>query len=165
MNKLPFYIIFFMMISSYSFSQSTSQNANASIFLLAPISITPSVGDLDFGEIILTGSSFTEIIAPSGGKLFVVEGTAGRSVSIFFNSIVIDNVAWVSTFGGTADNITFTPDVELDDGTNVNSGDSHPLEDVSGLGELNLWVGGSIFIAANQAHGDYTGLFTVTVSY
>ena len=61
--------------------------------------------------------------------------------------------------------MTFTPDVELDDATTVNSGDSHTLLDVSGVGELNLWVGGSIFIAAAQAHGDYTGLFTVTVSY
>ena len=90
---------------------------------------------------------------------------AGRSVSIFFNPIVIDNVAWIATFGGTADNISFTPDVELDDGTNINSGDFQILPDVAGLGELNLWVGGSIFIAAPQAHGDYTGLFTVTVSY
>lgn len=153
------------MISSYSFSQSTSQSSNASIFLLSPISITSSTGDLDFGEILLTGSSFTEIIAPGSGKLFVVKGMAGRSVSIFFNSIVIDNVAWVATFGGTADNITFTPDVELDDGTNINSGDFQILPDVAGLGELNLWVGGSIFIAAPQANGDYTGLFTVTVSY
>ena len=153
------------MISSYLFSQPSSQSANASIFLLAPISITPSVGDLDFGEIILTGSAFPVNMGPKSGKLFVVEGTAGRSVSIFFNSILIDNAVWVGIFGGTLDNMTFSPIVWLDDDTPVDSGDSQTLVDDSGTGKLNLWVGGSISIAAAQAHGDYTGLFTVTVSY
>lgn len=152
------------MISALTSAQ-TSQNANASIFLLSPISITPSVGDLDFGEIILTGSPLTPVIDPGSGKLFIVEGTTGRLVTITFSSIVIDNSVWVGTFGGTLDNMTFTPDVELDDGTTVASGDSHALQDAGGTGELELWVGGSLNIAAAQAHGDYTGLFTVTVSY
>lgn len=165
MNKFSLNIICFLLISSYSFSQSFNQSAGASIFLLSPISITPSTGDLDFGEIILTGSPFVEVIDPSSGKLFVVEGTAGRSVEVTFSSINIDNNAWVGLFGGTNDVMTFTPDVELDDATTVTSGDTFPLPDVGGLGELNLWVGGSISIAGTQAHGDYTGLFTVTVNY
>ncbi|GAG58191.1 unnamed protein product, partial [marine sediment metagenome] len=126
---------------------------------------TPSTGDLDFGEILMTGSGFPVNLDPSGGKKFVVEGTAGRSVTITFSSIDIDNWVWVATFGGTNDEITFTPGVELDDETTVDTGDSHLLVAVGGTGELNLWVGGSIFIAATQAHGDYSGEFTISVSY
>ena len=153
------------MITSYSFSQPVSQSAGASIFLLSPISITPSSGDLDYGEMILTGSPFTEIKTPAGGKLFIVNGTATRSVSITFSSINIDNWVWVITYGGTNGQITFTPDVELDDGTNVTSGDLFPLPNVLGVGELKVWVGGSLDIAAAQPIGDYTGQFTITVSY
>jgi hypothetical protein len=30
---------------------------------------------------------------------------------------------------------------------------------------MYIWVGGSLAIAANQANGDYTGTFTLSVAY
>ena len=143
----------------------SSQNASATAYLVVPISITSTLGDLDFGEIILTGSPLKEVLAPRNGKLFVVNGHPGRNVTFTFSSVPMDNATWVLTSGGNVDNLEFVPDVELGDGTNIYTGDAARLILKNGIGELDVWVGGSIKISANQEPGDYTGRFTLNVSY
>ena len=77
----------------------------------------------------------------------------------------MDNTLWVATFGGSVGNLEFVPDIELDSGTKVTNGAAYPLLLSGGIGELDVWVGGSIDIASDQQQGDYTGLFTLSVTY
>jgi hypothetical protein len=161
------YSLFILLFSEPLFGQNVfnSESATASANLIVPISISATVGSLDFGEIILTGSPFISSIHPTNGKYFVINGHPGRGVTIIFNSIQLSNVNWVSTFGGSTGSLDFTPDVRLENGTQVLNGNSYILNLVSGTGELVLNVGGAIDIEADQPHGFYEGLFTITVSY
>lgn len=150
-------------------SASTTVTAN----LKKGLSISQVGGGLSFGEIILTGSSAAPSIAPASGASFKVVGHPNKNVTISFGAITLNNNAWVTTIGGgTNDNMTFTPNVEQTgasssyaSATGITSGNAYPLANVSGDGNLYLWVGGEIGIGASQAHGDYTGTFTVTVAY
>ena len=162
-NILFFFIIIFSNINSQTVW--SSQNATASAYLVVPLSITATIGDLDFGEIILTGSPTSIEITPRDGKLFVVTGHPNRNVTFTFENVLMDNNAWAVSTGGRVDNLTFIPFVELDDGTSINSGDSKPLVLSGNVGKLNVWVGGKIEIAAKQEIGDYVGRFTLIVNY
>jgi len=167
MKKLFLISLIILSATPAIFSQTVfeSQNAEAYANLIVALSVTPTSGDLDFGEIILTGSPYSPAIGPKSGKLFVVNGHPARNITVTFNDIILDNNLWVAATGGAPGLLTFTPDVELDDATNVTSGSSHTLVLTGGVGEILFWVGGSISIAGTQAHGDYLGLFTLDVSY
>ncbi len=166
MKKLSFVILILsLFLTEHLFSQVTSTSARGIANLIVPLSITPVSGDLDFGEIILTGTPTTESILPRDGKLFEIIGHPNRFVTITFDNVKLDNSQWVSIYGGNTGTLIFYPDVETDDGTKVYSGDSKRLVRYGLLGKLNLWVGGSINIAANQPQGDYRGLFVISVSY
>lgn len=150
-------------------SASTTVTAN----LKKGLSISQVGGGLSFGEIILTGSATTPSIAPASGASFKVIGHPNKNVTISCSSITLSNNAWVTaTGGGTNDNMTFTPEVthtgsssSYAGASSITSGNAYQLVNVSGDGNLYMWVGGEIGIGASQAHGDYTGTFTVTVAY
>ncbi len=130
-----------------------------------PLSITATAGELDFGEIILTGSNFTTSINPFSGKLFIVNGQPGRDITVGFSNSMLNNNNWVSSFGGQLGSLEFIPDVRLNDNAIVLNGDSHTLIIAGGSGELVLNVGGSIDIQSDQPPGNYEGQFTITVAY
>jgi len=169
MKNIYCILIFILLSSSNVFAQpggkSESMEAFALVYLVVPLSITATTGDLDFGEIIHTNSPTRETLSPTNGKLFIVSGHPYRDITFTFISADMDNSVWVASFGGNVDNLQFVPDIELDDGTKVFNGDSHTLLLSGGIGELDVWVGGYIDIAADQEHGDYTGLFTLSVTY
>lgn len=168
--KKYYYILIIILISTTNlFAQpggnSASQNALGLVYLVVPLSITATAGDLDFGDIILNNSPSRESLSPTNGKLFVVSGHPNRDVTFTFVPANMDNSVWVASFGGNVGTLQFVPDIELDDGTKVFNGDSHTLILSSGIGELGVWVGGYIDIAADQEQGDYTGRFTLSVTY
>lgn len=167
MKKTNYILLSFLLAFSCINSQTifSSQNASAIAYLVVPLSITATQGDLDFGEIILSGVSTIQRMSPSSGKLFVVSGHPNRSVTFTFNSVSMNNTSWVAFSGGSVDNLEFIPDIELNSGKKVRAGDSHILQLANGLGELDVWVGGSINISPNQASGDYIGRFTLNVTY
>lgn len=70
------YIVIIVFISKFSFAQSNGYTtANASVNLIMPLSIEAGSGDLDFGEIILTGSELSEKLNPKNGQEFLTEIT------------------------------------------------------------------------------------------
>ncbi len=133
------------------------------------------MGVWTFGEIIATGATQNPSIGPAAGANFQVIGHKGKSVSVTFANANLTNNAWVTSNGGTNASLAFTPNVQQTGGsstytgpTAVTSGGSVSLANVTpqdGTGTLYLWVGGALNIAANQANGDYTGTFSVTVAY
>ncbi len=127
---------------------------------------------LDFGEIVATGSADSKSILPRNGANFKVTGHPGKSVKVNFSDVTLKNNSWVSTNGGTNDQMTFATSVEHTGGSStystgavVTSGNSYGLVNSAGTGYLYLWVGGQLDISATQANGDYTGTLTMTVIY
>lgn len=173
MKRLLLSTVLLLFIGSSIYAQS-SASATATVLaqLKKGLSISLIGGSLDFGEIILNGSPQSPTIAPSSGANFRIIGHPNKNVVITFNNVTLNNNAWVSSNGGTNGTMVFTPSVKqtgssstYESATDVVSGNSIPLVNVSGDGYLYLWVGGSLSIAANQPHGDYTGTFSITVAY
>jgi spore coat protein U-like protein len=157
--------ILFLILNSFSSAQTVTQSAMASVNLVVPLSMTAVEGSLDFGEIILTGSSFTQNINPTNGQRFLISGQPNRGITILYTSIELTNAGNPPAMIERIGNLTFTPNVENDSGVSILNGETVTLEDKGNVGEYELWVGGSIFIGSNQPHGDYTGTFTITVNY
>jgi hypothetical protein len=171
---LKFSAVFILLgLSTSLFAQSSaSATAEVTAQLKRGLSITNLDGDLDFGEIILTGSPQTPAITPGSGVRFEVTGHPNKDVAITFSGVTLDNNAWVIANGGTNGTLAFTPDVEHTGSSPtysgpvvVTTGDVVPLVNVTGTGYLYLWLGGSLAIAAAQPQGDYTGTFTMNVAY
>jgi len=164
--------IFIVFLRSNLISQTISTQGSASANLIKPLSISSFSGEINFGEIILTGSSFIQNLSPQQGKIFRVEGHPNRLTSITFNSITLSNAVWVTINGGSLGSLSFSPNVVhtgasagYENPVIVYSGNSFQLVNSGGTGLLYLWVGGSININSSQPQGDYTGTFNITVSY
>ena len=162
-----------VIFSAAVLAQSTgSANATITANLKKGLSIAKVGGSLDYGEIILNGSAQNPTITPGSGTNFKVIGHPNKPVTVTFANATLTNNAWVTTNGGTNGTITFTPNVQntgsastYTSPTAVTSGSAIPLVNVSGDGNLYLWVGGTLAIGATQAHGDYTGTITMSVAY
>jgi hypothetical protein len=166
-------LFIFFALSSAIFAQS-SANASATVTanLKKGLSISNATGNLDFGEIILTGAAQTPSIAQASGVRFDVIGHPNKDVTVTFSGLNLNNDAWVTSNGGTNGTLAFTPSVDhtgnsstYTPGTVVTSGNAVTLVNTTGNGRLYLWLGGSLAVGASQPHGDYTGSFTMNVAY
>ena len=164
----------FAVVLTFSVFAQTTANSSATVTasLIKGLSISQVGGNLDFGEIMLTGSAQTPAIAPNNGASFEVIGHPGKNVTITFGTVSLTNDVWVTTNGGTNGSLQFTPSVTQTGSSSsytgpsaVTSGNVVPLVSVSGDGNLYVWVGGSLAIGSSQAQGDYTGTFTLSVAY
>jgi len=161
-------LLFILILTAY-FNPVNSQTASASAYgrvnVIQPLSITSISGSLDFGEIILTGSTTNYTITPQQGQQFRIIGNPGRSVSITFNQTNLTNSTWVGTYGGTIGFLTFVPAVINNLNNNIVSGNFYPLITSGSVAMMELRVGGSITVSASQPQGYYSGIFTISVSY
>lgn len=167
------YILFALAFTTSIFAQATANsNVTVTSSLRKGLSISLAAGNLTFGEVILTGVAQTPTITPGNGASFKVVGHPTKNITITFAAANLTNNAWVTTNGGTNSTLVFTPSV-TQTGSNsgyvtpaaVTSGNVLPLVNVAGTGNMYVWVGGSLGVAANQAHGDYAGTFTLSVAY
>lgn len=160
-----------LIFSSNIFAQSAT--APVTINLKKALGITNEGGNLTFGDLLVTGTAQAPSIANGSGVRFLVTGHPGKDVTISFDVVTLDNDQWVSDNGGSGNGtMDFTPTMDETGssqsyaaGSAVTTGNTFPLVNLTGTGNLNLWVGGSIAVGANQAHGDYEGTLTVSVSY
>lgn len=164
MKQLMFGILFVICCINVS-GQIASTTAAGRANVIQPLSITSTGGELNFGEIILTGSTSAHQITPAQGQQFRILGNPGRSVSITFNQINLSNLGWVSLNGGTIGSLTFEPLVVSSSNSPIISGNFYPLQTSGSIAILDLRVGGLITVSSSQPQGDYTGLFTISVSY
>ncbi len=171
-KKLISLFIIFVSINDFIFSQNSSNYLAANVNLIMPLSVTTINGQINFREIILTGSTMEINLSPQFGSLFRIEGHPGRSVTINFSVQNLTNINWVNQFGGTVGQLVFTPSVVTTGSSpdyllpkSVSNGGSINLVNSNGIGIAYLWVGGTISISSNQPQGDYEGIFNLTVSY
>ena len=154
-----------MCFSNFFAQQTGYVSGEASVNLIVPLSVQAGEGDLDFGEIIVTGSAFTEKIEPFSGKKFTVVGHPGRNVTIRFNSVELTNYQLASHNDGKFGTLTFIPEVITENSQTVTDGTTFPLLKSGLVGKLQLYVGGSIPIDPKQQIGNYEGLFVLSVAY
>jgi hypothetical protein len=140
-------------------AQAATGTGTATAKVLLPLTVT-STSDLDFGVIVPSTSAATVVVSTSGGVTcgvttcigtpnagaFGVTGTAGQIVTVAagtgpFTVNSGANFMGVGTLTFSASTVTLT----------------------GGSGSFN--VGGTLSVGANQAEGDYTGSYTVTVNY
>ncbi len=158
--KLLAIVIFFFVVTTSYAQNSASDDVQVTANILAGLSIQLIQGNLDFGDIVVTGSPQTPTKTPDNGALFEVTGNINTPVTVTFNNVSLTN--------GATGSMTFTPNVEHTTTNNysspspVSSGNQVTL--TSG-GKAWLWVGGSLAVAANQETGSYSGTFTISVAY
>ncbi|WP_317152047.1 DUF4402 domain-containing protein [Sphingopyxis indica] len=151
----------------------TAANGDAEAIVLRPLSFF-KVNDLDFGSIIASNTAGTVRIAPDGTRSasggaalaggnaeparFAGLGTYNRQVNIALSPHNI----WITgpgqrmrvrdfEIGSTPTAILSTSPVRFRIG--------------APLGNYNFPVGATLYVNANQAPGDYSGTFTITLNY
>lgn len=176
MKKILFIVMLFCLYGSSAFAQSSANtNANVNIALIRGLTITTTgTNTLNFGEVVVTTSSQNVSITNENGQKFLVTGHPNRATTVTYSSsATLNNNAWVGVNGGTQSTITFTTNTADETGSSstytgpeeLESGEQINLPNVSGIGTLYLWIGGSIAIPANQPQGDYVGTINVSVAY
>ncbi len=158
-----------LLFSSNVFAQSSaSAVADISISLIKGLSISQVGGSLTFDEVVLTSSTQTPSISNVEGAHFEVVGHPNRDVTITYNDATLTNTsAWNNN-----ETLTFLATMDQSGSSTthaVNSvstgGATLPLVNETGIGKLNLWLGGSISILSTQVHGVYEGSISVAVVY
>lgn len=149
-------------VAALAFTATTAEAATATgtarAKILRPITVT-AVDDLQFGTIITGASASTVDITPAGGFTcgagLVCSGT---------NSAGSFNIT--GTTGQTV-SIAVPASVTLNSGANSMTASltSSATSAVLVANAASFTVGGSLAVGANQADGDYTGTYTVTVNY
>lgn len=154
------------------YAQQTAQ-AQSEAIVLRPLSFF-KVNDLSFGDIIPSNAAGTVTLEPDGSRTrtggvtlagnggeparFAGLGTVNRQVNISLGS----NTIWLTGPGVRMRARTFeigsTP-------TAVLSTSPTRFRITSPLGNYNFPVGATLEVGANQAPGDYSGTFTITLNY
>lgn len=157
-------VVFSFILFAYSTSMaqsSASANANVTATIQQGLSISLVAGtSIDFGTITATSSTQNPSVTPDAGANFHVNGQSSTPVTVTYSNVTLSD-------GGT-NTMTFTPNVEYTSGSTYSSGTaiaSGSTCTLSGTGDVYLWAGGSLAVAASQAAGSYSGTFTVSVAY
>jgi len=158
--------------ASPALAQAGAQS-EAEAIVLRPLSFF-KVGDLDFGDIIPSAAAGTVTLEPDGSRSrtggvtlagnggeparFAGLGSFNRQVNISLGS----NSIWITGPGTRMRVRTFeigsTP-------TAILSTSPMRFRIASPLGNYNFPVGATLEVGANQAPGDYSGTFTITLNY
>ena len=167
-------VAFALFIAPTAASPVLAQNsAQAEAIVLRPLSFF-KVSDLDFGAIIPSNAAGTVTVAPDGSRSrtggvtlaggggeparFAGLGSFNRQVNISLGS----NSIWITGPGTRMRVRNFeigsTP-------TAILSTTPTRFRITSPLGNYNFPVGGTLEVGANQAPGDYSGTFTITLNY
>ena len=152
-----------------SFGQVTA-SATASATVVAPIAISKTV-DMNFGNIAVSTSSGTVVLAPAGTRTntggVTFPATTGTVSAASFNVTGEGSYTYAITL--PAGNYTITR-VGNSETMTVNTFVSNPTVAAGGTltsGEQTLTVGATLNVSASQQAGTYTNAtgFDVTVNY
>ena len=141
---------------------SDNANANANARIIKPVRVTTQA-DMDFGDVLTSAASGTVVLATDGS----VSGNGG--------AYVFDNTnAQAAAFRVTGErfeayNVTLPTSVTLTEvgggSMSLTSFSHNSLGVLANNGQEDFNVGATLNVSADQAQGDYTGSFTVSVDY
>lgn len=159
-------------VAAPAHAQQTAQG-QAEAILLRPLSFF-KVNDLDFGDIIPSATAGTVTLEPDGSRSrtggvtlagnggeparFAGLGSLNRQVNIALGS----NTIFITGPGTRMRVRTFTIGSTP---TAVLSTAPTRFRITAPLGNYNFPVGATLEVGANQASGDYSGTFTITLDY
>jgi len=158
MKKITF-ILLVSLISGTAFAQEDdTATAKAAAEIVSPISITAQE-DLNFGKV-ANNTEGTVVVATDGSVSGLSQiGTTAPAAATFD----------VTAANGFSYLITLPSSVDLTSGTNsitVNNFNHDAGENITGTGAAEtVGVGATLNVSAEQATGEYTGTFDVTVTY
>ena len=168
---ITFLLLSCSLITSLALGQGRTASANVRVTIVKAIQISEIQGDLDFGELVLSGVSTTVERTPDQGILFAVNGSSGRNIVIDYQNTLLKNINEIPD-KPLINSIQFIPrinttyaDQNYSNPESVSNGGSYQLKDKDGDGIIYLWVGGEMDIDSQLASGDYSGEFSVSVSY
>lgn len=142
-----------------SSAQAATGTGTATAKVLLPLTVT-STADLDFGVIVPGTSAATVVVSTAGAVSCGVTTCIGTPNAGAFNVTgTADQVVTVAA--GTGPFSVASGSNSMGVGTLTFSASTVTL--TGGAGSFN--VGGTLSVGANQAAGDYTGNYTVTVNY
>jgi hypothetical protein len=131
---------------------------------------------LFLGELALRSNETHKIISNFDGLKFTILGQSNRLVTILYDqSVTLTNIANRNSGKqslGEELKMTFKTNVAEETGENgyknpnpLPSGSSIILYDMSKVGTLNLWIGGTMQLPLTLKNGMYIGNFVVTSVY
>lgn len=139
--------------------------ATGTATLVAPLSVVRT-DDLDFGSLVASGTAGTATInastdarttaggvTPAGGSPMAAHFTAAGRIGAI--ALIALPAAITVTRGGGSETMTITSI----------SSNGATLRLFPGTATIDVAVGGTLNVAANQAAGNYTGTFVVNVFY
>lgn len=140
-------------------------SATATVVTVRPLTLVKT-DDLDFGSLIPSASAGTVIINPTtdgrtttggvtvaGGSPSAAKFVALGLINVFSNVTLPTSITLARTGGGASMTV------------NAITTNGPPTRVFAGTSILDVRVGGTLNVAANQQAGDYSGQFTVTVVY
>ena len=137
--------------------------SNVSASIVPAITITKNT-DMDFADVIATGSSGTVVLSTAGARSVTGGATLGNGTGAAAAAFTVtgDPASTYSISLPTSTTITSSPNTMT-----VNTFTSSPsgTGTLSGGGTQALTVGATLQVGASQAQGSYTGTFDVTVAY
>jgi len=155
------------MFTTVGFAQSAEASATADI---APLISIEVVTDLNFGNVIASGSSGTVIVTPTGarsrtGGVSFIPSMPGTVSAAQFTINGMPN----ATYSISIPNVNNVRITNLDNEymdirqLSINIGSQTPKLDLDGT--QTLYIGATLRVNANQSPGLYTGTTVVTVAY
>ncbi len=145
-------------------SASASASANATI--ITPIAIA-QVADLNFGNIVAGTATGTVTVDTGGNRtsstgITLPNATLGTVNAAEFTVTGLADATYAITLPGSIDISTTGGETMTVTGFTSNPSGTGTL---AANGEQTLSVGATLNVGENQAAGDYTGTFNVTVAY
>jgi hypothetical protein len=160
--------------SSGAWAQSSATGtANATATVVRPITISSSV-DLAFGNVVPSGTAGTLTLTAASSTVATAAGgvtqpgtQAGTLTAAVFDVAGEGSLTYSITLPATAATITGPAAATMTVDTFTGSiGATGTLSGaINSAGTQSFYVGGKLHVGANQAAGNYTGTFSVTVAY
>ncbi len=144
------------LVSNQTLAATATGTANATV--LTPIAITAGQ-TLEFGA--FTGAAGTVTVSTAGAR-----SSTGSVVLAPTNGTVRQGTFSVTGSGSSTFAITYPSAFNITSGANNMSVTvSGPATGTLSGGSATINVGGTVTVSANQAAGNYTGTYTMTVEY
>lgn len=171
MKKLLLLAIVVLGISAVSFGQQSTdtEQATATAKIIVPIALQKNA-DLAFGNIIPGAEAGTVVLAASNartGTNVTLGMSSSASAASFTVTGLANNTYSVTLPGDNAIELTSTANgaVAMKITTFTTFAVSGTMGVIEGGGTQVFKVGATLNVGANQAAGDYTGNFNVSVNY
>jgi len=163
MKKLFFIAVLLVFAASISFAQGQAQ-ATATVYatVIGSLSITASNAAINFHEIPQnTSKTVSPINGGSDAAAFVVRGHPNHNITVSYdNSVSLTGPGNALTMNSSVSGNT------ANDQQNSTLLTSNPQTvQIGSDAKYYLWAGGTINVPSDQATGDYTGTFHITVAY